>query len=154
MTEQELIDQMTALNANAQAVLTGIQALATQPTGTVTFTLYGGVTVAMPSLQQMQDDLVRTLTLVVKTANYTALDGEKVVCDTSAGSFTLTLPASPVAGVSIVSVVHKNGGTSYALTVARNGQNIEGLAEDLTCTTSDLSFDLIFLNTTKGWVVA
>lgn len=154
MTEQELIDQMSALNTNAQVVLQGIQALATQPTGTVTFNLYGGATATLKSLQQMEDDLVRTLTLTVKTANYTAADGEKVVCDTSAGSFTLTLPASPINGVSIVSVVHKNGGTTYALTIGRNGKLIEGLAEDMTCSTSDLSFDLIYLNAAKGWVVA
>ncbi len=57
----------------------------------------------------------------IKTANYTAVAGDKILADCTAGAWTLTLPASPANTDSPV-VVKKVG--SYDLTVALNGKNI------------------------------
>ena len=37
----------------------------------------------------------------IKTANYTANDGELVLCDTTGGQFTITLPAVATDGMKV-----------------------------------------------------
>jgi hypothetical protein len=65
-------------------------------------------------------------------------------------SLTLTLPASPAAG-NWVSVSNRSGTTTPV--IARNGQNIMGLAEDMTIDNSTASFTLTFADATRGWVL-
>lgn len=67
---------------------------------------------------------------IEKTANYTAKAGEKILANTSGGAWTLTLPSSAVGGTRIVVADHDDWSTNN-LTVARNGNNIEGDAEDM-----------------------
>jgi len=65
-----------------------------------------------------------------KSANYTAVAGEIVFCDSSGGAFTVTLPVTPT-GDDRVTVVDSTGsaGTNN-ITVARNGETILGVAAD------------------------
>lgn len=86
-----------------------------------------------------------------KTANYTASINEGVLTDTTGGTFTVTLPASPITGA-VVSVFDVSGtwGTNN-LTVGRNGSTISGAAEDLTCNIAGASVQLIYDGTT--WAV-
>jgi hypothetical protein len=79
-----------------------------------------------------------------KTANYTAGFNEGVITDTSGGAFTVTLPASPIAGVQVV--VTDAGGSwgSNNLTVARNGSTIAGLSENLTCDITGASVQMLY----------
>jgi len=80
---------------------------------------------------------------VKKTANYTAVSGDKLLVDTSAGTFTITLPASPTSGNSIVLA---DGADWYTtnLVIARNSQTIEGIAEDLTLNVKGIQVELIY----------
>lgn len=64
-----------------------------------------------------------------RTSNYTAVNGDRLLCDTSAGTFIVTLPATPVNG-STVTIYDKANFTTNPLTVARNGSTIEGIADD------------------------
>lgn len=82
------------------------------------------------------------------TANATALPGDRIAANTSAGGFTLTLPASPAAGCLIT--VRDSGRTWRAnnLVVARNGETIEGLAEDMQCNVSGAEFRLFYTGST------
>jgi hypothetical protein len=84
---------------------------------------------------------------VKKTANYTAVSGDKLLADTSAGTFTITLPASPTTGNSVVLA---DGADWYTtnLTVARNSQTIEGATEDLVLNIKGIQLELIFDGTT------
>ena len=82
-----------------------------------------------------------------KTANYTALDQDGIIADTSGGSFTITLPANPNLGAYIVIVDGGNWGTNN-LTVARNGSTIEGQAADLILDVGDTRVDFVFDGTT------
>jgi len=66
------------------------------------------------------------------------------------GSLTLTLPSSPTAG-NWVSVSNRSGTTTAI--IGRNGQNIMGLAEDMTIDNSTASFTLTFADATRGWVL-
>ena len=64
------------------------------------------------------------------TTNTTLTDKQGVVADTTGGSFTVTLPATPATGAQVAIADGANWGTN-SLTVARNGNTIENLAEDL-----------------------
>jgi hypothetical protein len=67
-----------------------------------------------------------------KTANYTAVSGDNILANTSAGSWTLTLPATPATG-SVVQVMDSIGTFGvYPLTVGRNGSTIMSAAENMT----------------------
>lgn len=81
------------------------------------------------------------------TANVTATNMQGIIADTTGGAFTVTLPASPVAG-NMVSIVDGGDWGTNNLTVARNGATIEGLAEDLVLNISSVAVDLIYSGTT------
>jgi|GEM_PF-5335172 len=88
---------------------------------------------------------------LVKTASYTAGIGDNVLADTSAGSFTVTLPASP-AQFSQVCVTDAAGSFgANMLTIAGNGLNIMGAPSSMTVSTPDASFCLIYYTSTTGW---
>lgn len=86
----------------------------------------------------------------VITANTTAEAGHGYICDTSAGTFTLTLPASPSVGDS---VAIKDGAdfSAVPLTVARNSLNIMSLGEDMTIPFKNISLELTYASVAKGW---
>jgi hypothetical protein len=64
-------------------------------------------------------------------------------------SLTLTLPASPTAGDWVA--FQNSSGTTTAV-IARNGQNIMSLAEDLTLDAGFVAVRLVFADATRGWV--
>ena len=71
---------------------------------------------------------------------------------TSATAATVTLPASPTLSDTIYVTVG-NGLTTNV--IARNGKNIQGLAEDMTLNSTYASAQLRFTNdATEGWVLA
>jgi hypothetical protein len=84
---------------------------------------------------------------VKKTTNYTAVNGDKLIADTSGGTFTITLPASPSIGHSVEIADGAAWGTTN-LIVARNASTIEGLAEDLTLDVSGIQVELVYDGTT------
>lgn len=71
--------------------------------------------------------------------------------DTTGGAKTMTLPT----GVTIGDTVRINdlAGTfgTNNLTVARNGSNIQGIADDLVVSVNQSSFGLVYSNGTYGW---
>jgi hypothetical protein len=74
------------------------------------------------------------------------------LADTSGGAFTITLPATPSAGNYIEINDPKKTWATNNLTVARNGSNIDSLAEDLVCNIS-AAIGLTYINSTIGWEV-
>jgi len=82
-----------------------------------------------------------------KTSAYTAVAGDNILADTSSGSFTITLPASPSTG-GVINVVDSKGTFQrYPLTIGRNGNTIMGLSEDLIAGTSTAGFGLVYNGT-------
>jgi len=89
----------------------------------------------------------------IKTATFTAANGEGYFCNTTGGAFTMNLPSSPSAG-SIVSVKdYANTFDSNALTVGRGGSNIGGLAQDAALATEGVAVTFVYVDATKGWLV-
>lgn len=76
-------------------------------------------------------------------SNTTAISGKGYIADTSAGSFTVTLPSSPATGDSIIIADGANF-LANSLTVDRNGRTIEGLADNLTINISGVSVTLTY----------
>ena len=89
----------------------------------------------------------------VKTANYTAVAGDRVLADTSGGAWTLTLPASPAVGDEIHILDAAASFDNNNLTVARNSLKIQGGTADLTLSTESTGIGLVYMSSTYGWRV-
>ena len=81
----------------------------------------------------------------VKTGTYTASNKDQLIAN-SGSDFTITLPASPSVGNT---VVIKNVGAG-TVTVGRNGSNIEGSAQDGTLA-STKAMQVVYVDGTLGW---
>lgn len=81
------------------------------------------------------------------SANTTAVKNTLYVLT---ANLTLTLPATPTAGDGI-----KVSNLSGVLTcvIARNSEKIMGLAEDLTLDKTNTGFEMVYINSTVGWVI-
>ncbi|WP_257264611.1 hypothetical protein [Endozoicomonas sp. ONNA2] len=90
----------------------------------------------------------------VITANSTLSHGDKALVDMTGGNVTVTLPASPSAGMCVSVMDAAALADAKTLTVARNSQPIMGMAEDVVFDVPGYKADFVYLNATKGWVVA
>lgn len=82
-----------------------------------------------------------------KTSNYTASSRDRIIADTSGGSFTITLPASPLLGHSVVLYDNASWATNN-LTIARNGSTIEGIADDFVLDIASIKVEFIYNGST------
>ena len=106
--------------------------------------------------------ITNTLTYATSTVttgtSYSASVNDRVLC--TAGGITITLPSTSADGGALqngdtVQVADVTGvaGTS-AITVARNGANIQGLAENLTLDINNSAPILIYTGATYGWIIS
>jgi hypothetical protein len=90
------------------------------------------------------------------SANYTAVNGDQVLVDTSGGGIgapvTITLPSSPAIGNEVTIIDSGNNLASNNLTIDRNGSNLLGAASNLTVSTNSVAFTLVYVNATRGWI--
>ena len=84
---------------------------------------------------------------VLKVSNYTASTGDQLICN-SQSAFTITLPASPSAGDT---VIVKNVAAGL-ITIGRNGSNINGDAENATLPIGNAA-QLVYVASAIGWTV-
>ena len=89
----------------------------------------------------------------IKTTGFTAATGKGYFCNTTAGGFTVTLPASPSAGDIVAVSDYAKTFDTQNLILGRNSENIGGLAQDSTLTTEGLAVTLVYVDSTKGWIV-
>lgn len=71
--------------------------------------------------------------------------------DTTFGTLTAVLPSSPKMGQSVRFFDVANTFDSIPFTVNRNGNLIQGVAQDMTVTTEGAAFELVYYNSTYGW---
>lgn len=91
---------------------------------------------------------------VTKTANYTAVDRDRLLLDSSGGAFTITLPASPALGAEIVLADSTGAIKDNVVTIARNGSVLAGASDDLDFDINNISFRLVYSDATNGWRIA
>jgi hypothetical protein len=98
---------------------------------------------------------VNTKTWTTKTISdngYVAGNGDRLLCDTTSGAFTVNLPAAPTVGDFIVFTDPSNTWITSNLTVGRNGLNINSAAENLICNYA-ATFTVTYVNVTVGWKI-
>jgi hypothetical protein len=89
-----------------------------------------------------------------KTTTYTAVNNDRLFVNTTSSAITITLPATPSVGDNIRFMDLAGTFGTNNLTVARNGSNIFGLADNLVITNNDAAFQLIYTGATYGWKLA
>ena len=102
----------------------------------------GGQWINEFAVQNREDDFD------VKTADFTASESRKYGIDTSGNTVTVTLPATPTTGRAIYFADAGGNYSTNKLTLARNGNTIMGLAQDLEVTTNNQSFGVFYNGTT------
>jgi hypothetical protein len=83
----------------------------------------------------------------VKTSNYQAVDGDRIIADTSGGTFTVDLPPTPSAG-NYVQITDGSNFDFINLTVGRNGSTIEDFEDDVLLTLPGCTFEFIYNGST------
>ena len=92
-------------------------------------------------------------TASIKTTGFTAVTGTGYFCNTTGGSFTVTLPLSPTAGDVVGVADYAQNFATANLILGRNGSNIGGQSENGTISTQGVAVTLVYVDATKGWIV-
>jgi len=88
------------------------------------------------------------LSYVTKSTTYTTQNNEGVLANTALGSFTVTLPSSPVVGNQVVIADENSTWGANNLIIGRNGATISNSATDLICDISGVSIQLVYTGNT------
>jgi hypothetical protein len=86
------------------------------------------------------------------TANANLVAGERIFANSTSGAFTLTLPATPTDGDTIQIIDVAGTFKINPVTIARNGQKIQNLTEDLVLNLNNAAVTMIYSGATFGWV--
>lgn len=86
-----------------------------------------------------------------KTADFNAAAGTHYLIDTSGGSFTMTLPATPAVGTPVGFTDYAGTWAANNFAVGRNGSEIMNSATDLNCNIDNFSGVLTYTGATRGW---
>ena len=92
-------------------------------------------------------------TTTVKTSTFTAVAGEGYFVDTSSNPVTVNLPAGTAGAVVAISDYAKNFATNACTLVQNGSDKIGGSAINGTLETNGMALTLIFIDSTKGWIV-
>ena len=132
----------TSLTANNVILGNGTSAVQVVAPGTTGNVLTSNGTTWISSV--LSGGLAYTYT----TTPVTATNNQGVLADTSGGSFTVTLPATPSVGNQVIIADAGSSWGTNNLTVGRNGSTIGGLAENLVCDLSGVSVQFVYDGTT------
>ena len=134
-------------NLTLGGALSGVN-LASQVTGTLPVANGGtnGTTAATARASLSANALP-----ILKGVGYTAVVGEFVTA--TAGSITITLPASPSAGDTVTIKDGTGAAATTTFTVGRNGSNIASSATDLVFDKNFAEITMTYIDGTIGWSV-
>ena len=79
----------------------------------------------------------------VKSANYTAQTGDRLIANTFAGTFTISLPSTPNSG-DYVQITDGNNFFVNPLTISRNGSTIESQSVDLSINIPSVELEFLY----------
>ena len=86
-----------------------------------------------------------------KTSPFTAVSGDGFFVNTTGGTITVTLPASPSPGDIVALADYANQWATNNVTICRNSSLINGGAFNATLSTNGQSVTLVYVDGTKGW---
>jgi len=89
----------------------------------------------------------------VKTSDFTAVAGEGYFINTTSGTVTMTLPASPTIGDEVSFVDYAGTFDTNTMTVGRNSEKINGATADLTVSVERAANTLVYTDGTQGWLL-
>jgi hypothetical protein len=92
-------------------------------------------------------------TYVEATGNTTASPNTKYIVNTNTANLTITLPSTPSFGDEVGIIDGTGNASVHAITISRNGSNIQGAASSMTVTTDRSAFTLVYYNASQGWVL-
>ena len=129
-----------SLAANTVYQITG------SPGQYVSFDASGNPIASTPSITQ---------SYIYKSGNYIATANQSIAADTSAGSWTLTLPPTPANGtVLTVADAAAYWGTNNLTIAPSSGSTIQGSVQNLICNVSNWQVTLYFTGTTWSIILA
>jgi hypothetical protein len=148
------VDAITQQSGTTLTVGGGACKTATVDATTVTLGRSGG-TVSLAS-GATQSGFGRTGTVdwdtTPKTATFSAVSGNGYFCNTTAGAFTVNLPAGSAGAIVSLADYAATWQTSN-VTVSPNGsEKIGSVAGDATLNTEGQSVTFVFVDSTQGWV--
>ena len=79
--------------------------------------------------------------------------GGNYFIDTSSAAVTVTLPLNPVMGTKVHLIDGSGNAATNNITVARNGELIEGVADDIVMDYNRATLHLVYYNAANGWVL-
>jgi hypothetical protein len=88
----------------------------------------------------------------VQTSGFTAVSGSGYPCNTTSAAFTVTLPASPSAGNSIVLTDYAGTWHTNNLTISPNGNKLNSNTINGVLSTRRQSISLVYIDATQGWI--
>jgi hypothetical protein len=89
----------------------------------------------------------------IKTTSFTATDNKGFFVNTTSGEITVTLPASPSAGDVIGIKDYANTFDTNKCILNANGNKIQGSTTNFNITVEGSSIIIIYVDSTKGWVI-
>ena len=81
----------------------------------------------------------------------TGVSGRGYFINTTSAAHTFTLPSSAIRGDNISIKDYAGTFATYNLTIARNGHNIQGVANNSLISTNRASVVLVYVDVTRGW---
>lgn len=88
---------------------------------------------------------------IEKISLYTAVKGDKILANSSGGVFTINLPASPAVGDHVEFFDAQNSWGTNAVTIGRNGSNINAVAADYSLNVSGAKAKAVYVGGSQGW---
>jgi hypothetical protein len=123
-------------------VLGDVLSIGTPSDGTVTSAKLASGTVGLISWQSVQ------------TTGFTASAGRGYPCNTTSAAFTVTLPASPSVGDTIILLDYAGTFATNKITLGANSNKIEGGTSNKILTTNREAVTITYIDSTQGWVAS
>ena len=140
----------TLANVDLTSQVTGTLPIANGGTGS-TSTTYVDLTANVSGVLPFANGGSGAIVPLHKGTSYAASNRDYVVA--TAGGITITLPASPSAGDTVVVKDGTGAAATTSFTVARNGENIASSATDLTFDKNFAEIVMTYVDATIGWTV-
>jgi len=89
----------------------------------------------------------------IKTANFTAVNGEGYFCNTTSSSFTMTMPSGSAGAIVSIQDYNKTFDTNSFTVTPASGEKINGGITDgsLTISTEGQGITFVYVDSTVGW---